>query len=151
MATGDPQPVLDLRSPDRSEYIRFSLISFEPDVYPSVEVDVEAHTNGFSGHTSAWLAHDAVTAFAEELNHFELTRKGSVQLVSMTPDELRLALSSMDASGHVLVEFAFRRYSFVGDRRRTAFAQLSGAFELEPSSLPALVVAFRTLVVRAET
>ncbi len=65
----------------------------------------------------------------------------------MSPGELRVALSSMDASGHLLVEFTLGRSVFVGDRMRTAAVALSGAFELEPSSLPAVVGAFRALAV----
>ncbi|HEY1333809.1 MAG TPA: hypothetical protein VGF31_06105 [Myxococcaceae bacterium] len=111
-----------------------------------MQVEVEASTCGFSGHAPVHLAEDAVSRFVQELEGFEGTRRGAVQLEAMSPGVLRLALSSMDSTGHVLVEFAFRRGVHIGHRPGLIDLQLSGAFELEPTALSALVRAFRTLV-----
>ncbi len=151
MKTDGDHPELVLRSPDRSDSIRLAIIAIQLDVYPSIEVEVEARTRGFGGHAPVWLATDAVAAFAEALNELERTRKGAAQLESMSPGALRLTLSSMDASGHLMLQFTLKRSVLVGDRPRTAHTELSGAFELEPRSLPELVAALRALAIKPRT
>ena len=142
----DGGAVVELRSDDRSEHIRLRATALQRDAYPSIEFAVEAQIQSFSGRSSVWLAEDALKAFILALAEFERTRSGRAVLESMDPAELRLAVSSLDASGHVLVELTLLRHAFVGARPRIIDVQISGGFELEPSSLPGVMSALETQI-----
>jgi hypothetical protein len=146
MPIPDDRALVELQSDDRSDYLRLRVIARQRDVYPSIELAVDAHVRDFSGRSSVWVGGDALKDFVAALRDFERTRTGRVVLESMDPHELRLSFSSLDLSGHVLVEFTLLRHVLVGARPRNLDIQISGGLELEPSSLPGLVSAFQSMI-----
>src|SRR5436190_16678241 len=119
---------VELRSTENNAFLRMDVISTGEKAYPSVQVQVEAQVEGFGGREAIWLDQDALTKFSESLDLLERTRKGRANLTPSFPD-LRLSISAMDASGHLLVEFVLVRHSLVGDRLRRVDLSLSGGFE----------------------
>lgn len=133
-----------LRSPDGRDVLRIAPIRRDSG-YPSLEVRVEAKAQGFSGAAAVWLDGFALKEFAAALRGFEKSRQGRLELQSMSPDELGLALRSMDHAGHLLVEFALSRTALVGDRPESVALRVSGAFELDPGTLGELAGGFAQL------
>jgi hypothetical protein len=95
---------VDLRSPEKKAHLRMEVISTGEKAYPSVEVQVGLHVQGFAGRDAVWLDHDALKKFSALLDDLERTRKGRADL-TMYPD-FRLSISAR--SGHsagVVAEF----------------------------------------------
>jgi hypothetical protein len=136
--------VMELRSPEKQALLRMEVISTGQKSYPSVEVQVDLHVQGFAGSEAIWLDHAALMKFSESLDGVERTRRGRADLTPSYP-EFRLSISAMDASGHLLVEFVLVRQSFVGDRARRVDLTVTGGFELDPGTLPGVVAEFRNL------
>jgi hypothetical protein len=136
--------VVELRSPEKQALLRMEVLSTGEKAYPSVEVQVDVHIEGFAGSDAVWLDHDALMKFSESLDGVERTRRGRADLTPSDP-HFRLSISAMDASGHLLVEFVLVRHSMVGARPLWVDLSLSGAFELDPGTLPGVVAEFQDL------
>lgn len=139
-----PNRTILLRSPDGRDFLRVTPIGRD-DGYPSLEVRVEGTAKGFSGGTEAWIDGFDLKGFTAALRAFERTRQGTVELRSMTPDELRLAIRSADPAGHLLVEFAIARTALVGDRPEAVSMRVAGAFELDPGTVGDIAAGFGQL------
>ncbi len=139
-----PGKEIVLRSPDGRDVLRLRGLRRDAG-YPSVEVRVEATAKGFSGASDAWIDGFELKTFAAALRDFERSRQGRVEVRSMTPDDLRLVLRSMDHAGHLLVEFAIARNVLVGDRPENARLGVSGAFELDPGIVGEIAAGFAQL------
>ncbi len=138
-----PRTVL-LRSADGREFLRLAALRTDSG-YPSLEVRAEGTAKGVSGGAGAWIDGFELKRFAADLRAFEKSRQGRVELRSMTAEELRLVLRSMDHAGHLLVEFTISSVAPVGDRPENVALQVSGAFELDPGTLGEIVGGFTQL------
>jgi hypothetical protein len=70
------------------------------DAYVTVRVD----SAGFCGHNDLWVPGAALAAFCADLIALERSRHGNAELNSISPDELALAVRSIDSRGHLAVE-----------------------------------------------
>jgi hypothetical protein len=138
-----PRTIL-LHSADGRDVLRLTSIRRDAG-YPSLEVRVEGRAKGFSGGADVWIDGFDLKAFTAALRALERSGQGTVELRSMTPDELRLGLRAPDGRGHLLVEFAIARTVRVGDRPERVPVRVSGAFELDPGTVGELVVGFEQL------
>jgi hypothetical protein len=120
--------VVDLHSEDKTAYLRIEVLGVDGGkAYPSAEVRVDLHVEGFAGSNSVRLNYDALAAFLSALEGVERTRRGRAELSPTFPG-LRLSISSMDGSGHLLVEFALVRNWFVGPKpKRVDLAVLAAS------------------------
>lgn len=136
--------IVELRSPEKQAFLRLELISSGVKGHRSIEVQVDVHVQGFAGREAVWLDHQALKRFSDALGSLERTRKGRADLVPQAPD-FRLSISSLDGSGHLLVELELVRHSLVGDRARRVDLGVSGGFELDPGTLPDVLARFQSL------
>jgi hypothetical protein len=137
-------PTILLRSADGRDFVRLAAIRRD-DGYPSLEVRVEGTAKGFSGGADVWIDGFALKEFAAAMRAFERSRQGRVELQSMSPDELRLVLRSMDHAGHLLAEFTVSKNALVGDRPEPVPLRVSGAFELDPGIVAEIAAGFAQL------
>jgi hypothetical protein len=72
--------VVELRSPEKHALLRMEILSIGQKAYPSVEVQVDLHVQGFAGREAVWLDHDALMKFAESIDGLERTRRGRADL-----------------------------------------------------------------------
>ncbi len=145
MAPPAPNRTFVLRSPDGRDVLRLGGLRRDT-AYPSLEVCVEATTKGFSGAADVWIDGFALKEFHAALREFEKSRQGKVELLGMDPQDLRLAIRSMDHAGQLLVELALARKVLVGDRPEPVTLNMSGAFELDPATLGEVLAGFGQLV-----
>jgi hypothetical protein len=134
----DPGPVIEFRSPEKTEYLRMTLLTERVDAV-SLQFAVEAEARGFAARTGAWMERIPLAEFAAALGKLERTRTGRAELLGEDPEDLSLTLSAMDRVGHLLLEFTVTRPSLVGDARRPLTLRFSGGFELDSGLLPGLV------------
>ncbi len=133
-----------LRSADGRDFLRLGAIRRDSG-YPSVEIRVEGKAKGFSGGGEAWIDGFELKTFTAALRELEKSRQGRVELRSMSPEELRLVLRSLDGAGHLLVEFTISRNALVGERPETVAIRVSSAFELDPGTLAEVLGGFTQL------
>lgn len=113
------------------------------DVRVSVEVKLGEFGEFGGRYDSIWLEASALMCFVNELKVAENCRQGGASLQSMSPDEFRLHIQSRDAVGHFAVEVLLSRHHHSGPANR--LTSVSGGFEIDPDSLPAVLNAFKAL------
>jgi hypothetical protein len=112
---------------------------------PQRTLAVQLHAEGFSGrYAEVGIFTTELRDFVAALEHLERRRAGSAALHSMSPGEFTLAVAAVDRAGHMCVTASLRRLTFVAGE----LAQLAAsvAFELDPSTLPAVVHSCRQLL-----
>ena len=86
-----PNRVIVLRSADGRDFLRLAAVGRD-EGYPSVEVRADGTANGFSGGAEAWIDGFDLKNFTAALRAFQQSRAGSLELRSMSPEDLRLAV-----------------------------------------------------------
>ena len=71
--------------------------------YGDAYVTVEVSSNGFRGHNDLWVSAEGLRGFCRALVALEASRRGTAELESISPDELRLKVHSVTSRGHVAV------------------------------------------------
>ena len=95
---------------------------------------VRVQFHGFSAEIDTWVLRAAWLGFTQDLGVLEERRQGEAKLTGMSPDELSIAIRSIDRAGHMGVE------GTVGARSYNYSASLRVAvLVFDPSQLPALV------------
>jgi hypothetical protein len=95
---------------------------------------VDVRTRGFTGRIDTWILRAAWVAFCEQLSRLEADRQGVATVESMSPQELRLTIRSIDRAGHMAIE------GVVGYRGTFGEVLLSfSPMEFDPSILPQLL------------
>lgn len=109
-----------------------------------LKLSVSLLAHDFSGATSTWVSGDALRTFIQELAGLESSRKGAAALESMSPGELAIRLSAITNRGHLAVTGRVARR--VRGREGGPYSHsVEFGFEIEPTELPAIVAAFRSL------
>jgi len=99
-------------------------------------VVVEFH--GFREASETWVAGDAWSEFVRGFRQVEASRRGRVQIRSMSPGEMLLDVGLRDALGHFTIKGML---GVIGTRRaRLEF----GEIELDPTTTPRIVEALQT-------
>ena len=129
------------------EFIEITELERAPQHLPNagdVRVCVHVKFKEFAGrYDSVWLEAPVLKDFIAALDSLEAQRNGSVVLESSSPNEFRLNIRSRDTQGHLVAEVCLSRYQYSGPTYwRTS---VSGGFELDPSSLPSVLQAFKAL------
>lgn len=113
------------------------------EVFPSIRLNINASSQGFSGRTHVYVAVQDYKKFILEMQALEAERQGSAAIGSMSPGEFLLRLYSTDTVGHMAVEFRLMKYLIAG---RTHWAhEMAFGFEIDPSLLPQLLHEFESL------
>lgn len=134
------------------------IVGLEPETYmliepllrdnfrlPTLYARIEIAAAGMHG-TSPKQAFDIenLDRFLGDLIQFEMTRAGIVRLNSMSIREFTLAIQTIDRAGHVMVRSALKRFSPVN--YRLIPSRMFLRFEIDPTSLPAVISEVRDLL-----
>jgi hypothetical protein len=127
-----------IESLDRKSFIVLRFEERGDDRLPSRRLAIESQLGDFSGHYDhVWVEQAQLERFVAEVKQLERTRRGSAALEAMSPEELLLRINVIDVTGRVAVTVQLRRQGYVGQKHQRFGVE--GGFELEPSTLPALV------------
>lgn len=109
-----------------------------------VRVLVQVVLGEFSGkYESVWLEEPALREFISRFEEVERERAGNVTLESCSPDEFVLKVRSRDALGHFAVDVSLCRHRYFNGASWPT--SVSGGFEIDPTSLPAILNDFKNL------
>ena len=107
---------------------------------------ITVSSNGFSGQGSAWVEAECLAEFLQQLRALEETRQGAAELESMSPDELRLRIWSVDRRGHLAVGGRVSRWARGYDGSDSYRQLVEFGFEFDPTLLPDAVVSFQSIL-----
>jgi len=94
---------------------------------------VRVSSGGFTGHNDLWVLAEALRSFCHSLVALEHDRRGEAVLESVSPNELRIVIRSVDSRGHMAVE-GFTGYEVQRENSRPWHSVAFG-FEFDPSQL----------------
>lgn len=94
---------------------------------------IRVSSAGFTGRNDLWVLGSALRSFCHALVALERTRCGEAVLESISPNELRLLVRSVDLRGHMLVE-GVTGYQVQHENSQTWHSVQFG-FEFDPSQL----------------
>jgi hypothetical protein len=104
----------------------------------SVRLSVKGSCTGFSGeYTKVWLQPEAIERFEAHLSELERTRQGKAELESISPNEFKLEIFSVDSVGHIALSFRLQRpiYAF----RSSILLKTEIGFELDAGRMAQLL------------
>lgn len=133
---------MKLRSEDCKSSFALDPCGAELTSYPSLCFSVSIETpDVVGGIGELWFELDAVEKFISGIAELDQTRRGSVKLVNMSPEEFELKLFALNSRGHLGlgVNFSGVRLS---DEVSFPFS-ISASFRLEPTSLRTVADALR--------
>jgi hypothetical protein len=119
-----------------ADFIELDLARQEADAVPSRGdgyVTIVVSSAGFAGHNDLWVSADALHSFCLGLIALELSRHGEVVLESMSPDELKPRIRSVDRRGHMAIEGSTGFHIHRGDSQ--IWHAVHFGFEFDPCSL----------------
>jgi hypothetical protein len=108
-------------------------------------LSIGVNSKAFSGRNDrVWVQREVWERFVADLTALERRRRGSAQLVAMSPTDLSLSISTVDSAGHIAI------HGYVGDDARTGagtwtHSQVGFGIEIDPTALPALLEGVATL------
>lgn len=133
-----------IESKDRKSYLNIKYVDCEIERYPSVCVAVTVQDGDFRGYNKdVWFELDLLKDFINNLEALEKTRKGSVSLNSMSPDELEIKIETYDLSGHMFLNYKISQYTHY--RSRINIISLTGGFELDATFFVNIISEFTDL------
>jgi hypothetical protein len=125
-----------LRFDDHEDFVEIDLATQETDDLPSrgdAYLTIRVSSAGVVGHNDLWVLAPALRSFCQALMTLESNRRGAAVLESVSPDELRLLVRSVDSRGHMAVEGS-TGYHVQRENTRPWHAVHFG-FEFDPSQL----------------
>jgi hypothetical protein len=125
-----------IRFEDKKDYFELGVAMQEDEALPSrgdVYITVRVLSSGFSGENELWVDSKSVRHFCRSLVELEKTRRGSAELESISPGELKLKVSSLDRAGHMGIEG--RTGYLVQKGNFSAYHSVEFGFEFDPSQL----------------
>jgi hypothetical protein len=96
-----------IRFESQDDFVEIDLATQETADLPSRGdgyLTVRVSSNGFTGHNDLWVLAAALRSFCQSLVALERDRQGEAVLESVSPDELRIVVRSVDSRGHMAVE-----------------------------------------------
>ncbi len=125
-----------LRFDNQEDFLEIDLATQETadlasrgDAYLTIRVS----SGGFAGHNDLWVLAVGLQSFCQSLVALEHDRRGQAVLESMSPDELRIVVRSVDSRGHMAVEGS-TGYGLQRENSRPWHSVAFG-FEFDPSQL----------------
>jgi hypothetical protein len=139
--------MLTLSGPQARLELRFLRLSEGQGGVPSdPEFAVFAKSGTFSGsNPSVCVRRPDWDAFIAALERLEASRSGEAAVAGMSPGELELRIAAIDRLGHMAAVGHVSGY-VLNHRFQRITSHVAFEIELEPSSLPELLSAFRSLV-----
>ena len=129
-----------LRFDNQQDYLEIDLASQETDDLPSrgdAYLTVRVSAAGFAGHNDLWVLAPVLRSFCRALVALERERRGEALLESVSRDELRLVVRSVDSRGHMSVEGSTGYH--VQRENTLAWHAVHFGFEFDPSQLVSAV------------
>ncbi len=125
-----------LRFDNQQDFVEIDLAIQETVGLPSqgdAYLTIRVSAAGFTGHNNLWVMAPALRCFCQALIVLERDRRGQALLESMSPDELRLVVRSVDSRGHMLIEGST---GYVVQRENSLpWHSVDFGFEFDPSQL----------------
>jgi hypothetical protein len=125
-----------LRFDNLDSFVEIDLATHETADLPArgdAYLKIRALSEGFAGHNDLWVLADAFRSFCQSLVALERDRRGEAILESISPEELRLVVRSVDSRGHMAVE-GVTGYEVQRENSRPWHSVAFG-FEFDPSQL----------------
>ena len=125
-----------LRFENQADCLEIDLASQETDDLPSrgdAYMTIRVSSAGFAGHNDLWVLASSLRSFCRALIALEADRRGEAVLESISPDELRLIVRSVDSRGHTAVEGCTGYH--VQQENSRPWHSVHFGFEFEPSQL----------------
>jgi hypothetical protein len=128
---------------EQEAFIEVERAEFGPPDTPAeddVLLNVSVRVSGYSAADQSWVVADDLERFLAELRALERKRHGSAQLVSASPDDLRLHFYSTDSAGHMAIR------GHLGWHKANGFLlKLQFGFNFEPDKLPYILEYFEMI------
>ena len=96
-------------------------------------ITIDALSDGFKGHNDLWVLGEAFSAFCAALISLEHSLKGEATLASISPNELKLRIFSVNNRGHLAVEGSTGYWS--QSQEGSFWHSVSFGFSFEPQQL----------------
>ena len=125
-----------LRFENQDDFVEICLVRQENDDLPSrsdAYLTIRAVATGFTGHNSLWVLAPVLKSFCQSLFALEQHRRGTAVLESISPNELRLVVRSIDSCGHMIVEGTTGFW--VQREHSRLWHSVSFGFDFDPSQL----------------
>jgi len=125
-----------LRFENQQDFVEIDLISQETADLPShgdAYLTIRALSGGFAGRNDLWVLAPAIRSFCRALTILERERRGEAVLESVSPNELRLVVRSVDSRGHMLIEGSTGHE--VQRENSRPWHSVAFGFEFDPSQL----------------
>ncbi len=94
---------------------------------------IVVNSAGFVGHNDLWISANCLEKFCKDLVDLERGRQGEANLESISPNELRLKIRSVDRKGHMAIEGSTGYY--VQRPNSLMWHAIHFGFEFDPSQL----------------
>lgn len=135
---------MKIESSDKKSYLNIEYVDCEIERYPSVCVAITVQDREFRGYNKdVWFELDLLKEFIDNLKILEKTRKGSVSVNSMSPEEFEIKIETYDLSGHMILNYKISQYAHLVPE--TKVISLTGGFELDVSFFISIISDFAHL------
>ena len=125
-----------LRFENQEDFVEIDLARQETDELPSrgdAYLTIRVSAAGFTGHNDLWVLAPVLRSFCQALVALERERRGEAALESISPDELRLVVRSVDSCGHMVIKGS-TGYAVQREHSRP-WHSVDFGFEFDPSQL----------------
>lgn len=134
-----------IESNHRKSYLNIEYVDCELENYPSVCVAITVQNRAFKRYNKEiWLELNLLKEFVDNLKVLEKTRKGTVSLQSMSPDEFEIKIETYDLSGHMVLNYKISQYTHLHINNKNMIS-LTGGFELDVSFFLDIISQFTLL------
>jgi hypothetical protein len=125
-----------LRFANNKDFVEMDISMQESADLPSqgdAYLTIQVSSARFAGHNDLWVTASALRLFCQSLIALERQRLGKAELESISPNELRIVVRSVDSCGHMAVE-GVTGYEVKRENSRSWHSVAFG-FEFDPSQL----------------
>lgn len=131
-----------------NDYLELVCVENVPEPLPTpgdFRLAVSVQSGSFAGSSDAvWISSSAFAQYLTELRLLEQSRQGIVELLAMSPAEIRLCIQSIDRAGHMVVEGEIARLRYLG-RQQPFMQRLTFAFDFDSGDFTQIVRDFERL------
>ncbi|CAM4521965.1 hypothetical protein FHS16_006348 [Paenibacillus endophyticus] len=123
-----------IESINKQASMTFEFVQSEEGPLPAIIFSIAIQDNGYDGENrEAWFSLSDVAAFQSALAQLHFLRKGTASLESMSPQECKLTIQSVNRKGDFVMEYLLSKHVYL--EHTSATRSVSGAFDMNPSDL----------------